>query len=439
MLRRIFIIAKRDYINSVFRKAFLIGLVVAPLIFGGSFLGIGLLRVTGNNQQRKIAFVDHTGAVAEAIIRAASEKNTNELNAKAAQQLITARYSFEVTPPNESAPEEQRLSLSNRVRKGDLYMFIEIGAGALHPNGNPGEEKVTIFANAAGVDDTRIWLLDPINTGLRRVRLQQLGVDADHSGEVLGNASIQRMGLFAKDATTGEIQPAKPRNELEGVAVPMVMLFLMFMVVMGGSAPMLGVVAEDKMQRVFEMLLASTTPFEILAGKVLASVGRSLTSSIFYIIGAILGLQGAAMLGLVPFHLLPWFFAFMVAEVTMLSALGAGLGAACSAPRDAQNMAIFMMLPILIPAFMVVAIIQQPNGPAATALSLFPLFSPLVMLMRQSMPGGVPLWQPWVALAGSLLCALLITWGAARIFRVAILLQGQPPKVSDLVRWAVRG
>jgi ABC-2 type transport system permease protein len=130
---------------------------------------------------------------------------------------------------------------------------------------------------------------------------------------------------------------------------------------------------------------------------------------------------------------------YMIAEVTMLSALGAGLGAACSTTRDAQQLGLFLVLPVMLPAFMIPLIIAQPNGTAATAISLFPLFTPLVMLMRQAMPGGVPAWQPWVGLAGTLLFAWLITWGAARVFRVAILMQGKPPKIGELVRWAIRG
>jgi ABC-2 type transport system permease protein len=172
---------------------------------------------------------------------------------------------------------------------------------------------------------------------------------------------------------------------------------------------------------------------------VVAAVGRSLTSSVFYVLGALLGLQGAALIGLVPFDLLPWFFAYVIAEVTMLSALGAGLGAACSAPRDAQNFGVFLVLPVMIPAFMIFPLIQQPNGALAVGLSFFPPFTPMVMLLRQSMPGGVPGWQPWAGLAGVILCTLLITWVAARIFRVAILMQGKPPRFSDLARWAVRG
>ena len=36
-------------------------------------------------------------------------------------------------------------------------------------------------------------------------------------------------------------------------------------------------------------------------------------------------------------------------------------------------------------------------------------------------------------------CIYAVTWGASRIFRVAILMQGQPPRVAELLRWAVRG
>jgi ABC-2 type transport system permease protein len=85
-------------------------------------------------------------------------------------------------------------------------------------------------------------------------------------------------------------------------------------------------------------------------------------------------------------------------------------------------------------------IMQQPNGPISTALSLFPPFTPMLMLLRQAMPGGgVPAWQPWVSLAGVLVFTLLMVVAAARIFRVAILMQGKTPKMTDMVRWAVRG
>jgi ABC-2 type transport system permease protein len=84
-------------------------------------------------------------------------------------------------------------------------------------------------------------------------------------------------------------------------------------------------------------------------------------------------------------------------------------------------------------------IIQAPNGPMATAMSFMPPFTPLIMLMRQAMPGGVPAWEPWVALVGVIAWTLFITWGAARIFRIGILMQGKTAKISEMARWAVRG
>src|SRR5580692_2165486 len=101
MLRKILLIAKRDFIASVFRKAFLIGLVLAPLLFGGSFFGIALLvRVAQGDKEQRIALIDHTGALANAIIQAASEQGRVDPVPKAAQSLIGPGYVFEVTPPD---------------------------------------------------------------------------------------------------------------------------------------------------------------------------------------------------------------------------------------------------------------------------------------------------------------------------------------------------
>jgi ABC-2 type transport system permease protein len=55
------------------------------------------------------------------------------------------------------------------------------------------------------------------------------------------------------------------------------------------------------------------------------------------------------------------------------------------------------------------------------------------------MPGGVPEWEPWVGLVGMIAGVTVISWAASRIFRVGILLQGKPPSVGELMKWAVRG
>jgi ABC-2 type transport system permease protein len=119
--------------------------------------------------------------------------------------------------------------------------------------------------------------------------------------------------------------------------------------------------------------------------------------------------------------------------------MAAALGAACGSPQDAQSLGTLLFAPILVPLMMIGPVMQNPNGGLALGLSLFPPFTPLIMMLRQGMPGGVPAWQPWVGLAGTILGAIVISWMAARIFRIAILLQGKPPNVAELVRWAVNG
>ena len=96
-LRKILLIAKRDYVAVVMRRAFLIGLVVAPLLFGGGFLGIALLRVGARD--RRVALVDRTGTAASAVIDAARNRRAEDLApGKSAPQMIVSGYVFEAVP-----------------------------------------------------------------------------------------------------------------------------------------------------------------------------------------------------------------------------------------------------------------------------------------------------------------------------------------------------
>jgi ABC-2 type transport system permease protein len=447
-MRKVLLMAKRDYVESVRTKAFILGLVVAPLLFGSGFLGIAILKKRPDLHDRRIAILDRTGVTAEAIIRAAREKNDKELRDKKTGKQLVPRFVFEIAKP-ESDPQQQRLELSNRVRQGDLFGFVEIWPGALQPPPDePAAEqkddkddkttrRVAFYNNASGIDDTRDWLVDPINRGVHAVQLAQLGVPADNFKTVLARVQIDPMNLLARDPVTGAPRKSKKKDELQEFAAPFGLVMILTMIVMIGSAPMLSAVTEDKNQRIFEMLLGLATPFELMGARVLAALGRSLTSAAFYIVGAILVLQGMSMLGIVRFELLPWFFVYLIAHVVMLCCFAAALGAACNSPQDAQNLGVLLVAPVMIPYFTLMPIMQAPNGAFATVMSLIPPFTPPLMLLRQALPTGVPWWQPWVGLTGVVLWTIAGTWAAARVFRIAILMQGQPPKLKELLRWAI--
>jgi ABC-type uncharacterized transport system ATPase subunit len=117
----------------------------------------------------------------------------------------------------------------------------------------------------------------------------------------------------------------------------------------------------------------------------------------------------------------------------------AALGSSCNDPKDAQNMQFPAMIPVFLPMFLAMPILQEPTSAFATALSLFPLFTPMLMLLRKATPIGIPAWQPWVGLAGVILFTVFSVWMGGRIFRIGILIQGGPPKLSKIFRWAIRG
>jgi ABC-2 type transport system permease protein len=447
-MHRVVTIAKRDYIATVRTKAFLFGLIVAPVLFGGGSIGLSFFRGKPDLRDKHIAIVDRTGMVAEALVRAARAKNEKELFDKKTGQQVVPRYVFEATPA--AGAREQLLALSDRVRRRELAAFLEIGARTVHPKPAAGAavgledrtdpaERVSYYTNAGGIDELRNWLSGPINDGLRWARLKEAGIDPALVKDLSASATVTRLGLVERDERTGEIREARKRGELEGFFVPLAVGMILAMIVMVGSAPMLQAVTQDKSQRIVEMLLGAASPLELMAGKVLGSVWVSVTSSFLYVVGGFLALNALGMAGLLPLSILPWFYVYLLADVVMMCSFAAALGAACSTPQDAQNLAIVLLIPCLVPMFVMVTILRQPASAVATVLSLIPPFTPILMLLRQALPNGVPAWQPWAGLAGVVAFTVAMVWAASRIFRVAILTQGQAPRLADLARWALKG
>jgi ABC-2 type transport system permease protein len=439
-MHKIRTIAKRDYIATVRTKAFVFGLVVAPMLFGGGSIAMTLFKGQPDLKDRRVAIVDHTGVVAGALVSAAREKNGRELFDKKTHQQIAPRYVFEVIAPAANS-KDQLLALSGRVRRKQLVAFLEIGKDALRPPG-PADDptaRVSYYTNAGGIDEMRNWLNGPINDGVRLARLAQLGIDIDRNKGLTASVPIDGLSLVERDEKTGEVHEARKRSELEGFFVPFAVAMILAMIVMVGSAPMLQNVTQDKSQRIVETLLGAATPFELMTGKVVGAVGVSVTSSVLYVLAGTLAVNALGIAGLLPLTIIPWFYVYLLADVVMLCAFAAALGACCSTPQDAQNLAIVLLMPCLIPMFMLVTVLRQPHGTLATVMSLVPPFTPILMLLRQAMPDGVPAWQPWVGLVDVLAFAAATVWAASRIFRVAILMQGKPPRLAEMVRWAMKG
>jgi ABC-2 type transport system permease protein len=436
--RRALLIARRDYLISVRSKTFLFGLIVFPLLFGGSLLGVAILKAKPDLRDRHVALIDRTGRLADFVVQAAARKSSNEMFETKTGLQISPRYIVEPVAPESGDPNLQRLALSNRVRRGELFAFIDIG-GSENAQGDTAKASIACYTNAGAIDKLQSWLSGAVNDAIKTQRLAEAGIDRSRVPAMLAPAAVDNLDLLTSDAATGAIHEPVKRDQLAVFIVPFVSMMLLMMIVMMGCAPMMAAVTEDKSQRIVEMLLGVVTPYDLMMGKVLAGVARSLTSSVLYVTVGSVALIALQVSGAAPLSLLPWFYVYLIADVTMLCALSVGLGAACNSPQEAQNLMLLVLAPVMVPVFLMLPVLDRPNGPLAIALSLFPPFTPMLMVLRQAMPGGVPLWQLWIGLLGVLACSLVGVWAASRIFRVAILMQGQPPRLADLVRWAVKG
>jgi hypothetical protein len=118
--RRALLIAKRDYLISVRSKSFLFGLIVFPLLFGGSSLGVAILKAKPDLRDRHVVLIDRTGKLADFVVQAAAAKSAKEMFEKKTGVQISPRYIVEPVAPEPGDPNLQRLALSGRVRNGEL-------------------------------------------------------------------------------------------------------------------------------------------------------------------------------------------------------------------------------------------------------------------------------------------------------------------------------
>ena len=438
-MRKLMHLAMREYKASVRTKGFLIGLILAPVFMGGGMIAYALLKDRVDTTDKTLAVLDRSSVLGKALVQAAEERNTKEIHDPETGKKIKPAYFIEVVAPDTADPDAQRLALSNRVREGRYHAFMEIGPEAVHPAENSESSRIGYYAKNAALDDFRRWIAWPVNNQLRKVRLADAGINESDVKDLFYWVDVAGLGLVTVDEGTGAIQGARHASAAQAIFVPIIMITLMFLMIMSNAPGMLHTVAEEKNQRIAEVLLGSVKPFEFMMAKVISGIAISLTSSAVYVIGGTLVVRHMGYESFIPFHVLPWFFAYMVLGIVLFGSLSASFGAACSEPKDAQALSFPAMIPAILPMFIYFPVLKEPMSRFATVASLIPPFTPTLMLVRQATPEPIPMWQPVTGLLGVILFTILIVWAGGRIFRIAILMQGTPPKLGNILKWAVKG
>ncbi len=260
-----------------------------------------------------------------------------------------------------------------------------------------------------------------------------------------GDAALASLLIDPTPAVTMTSLAPAPAAGRQGPAdslLPVAVMFLLFFVITMSASYMLQSVVKEKENRTAEVLLVSLHPRDLMLGKVIGLGFLALGQMAIWLVGGMLlsgsglGLAGLlrnpqgpaaiaqealpAGLALPPGFALWALLFFLGGYVVYSSALGA-LGALAPNMREGSQFTFVFLIPLLTPVWLNYVFTEQPDGPLATILSLFPLTAPTAMVARLA-AGGVPFWQAAVSLVGLAVTAYIFIHLAARFFRADTLL-----------------
>ncbi len=429
-MSRVLTIAKSEFTTLVKTKAFIIGIVLMPVLMGAFFFFMSYVEGQIDNERRPFVVVDHTGVLYDAIAEAAQEHNAGTMKdgVRSGPEFVPERLD-----PAGKSSDDLKIELSERVRSKDLFAFVEIPAEALTATADD-VPTVRYYAENTSYQPLPDWLRTTLNEEITKRRYDAAGIDQALIERLNVRTPLSTFGLVER-GTDGAVTDAQEVDALARVAMPTFFLVLMFMSVMTSGTHLLNAIIEEKMSKISEVLLGSVTPFQLMAGKLLGVVSVSLLLTTVYLTGGFYVVFTTQRWDLLDLGIIAWFVVFMVCAALLYGSVFLALGSACSDLKDAQSMMQPAMILIMLAYLGSFIVIQNPESNVATILSFFPTTTPFAMLLRMAMPPGPPIWHVLLGVAGLIATTVFCVWAGSRIFRVGILMQGKAPTLPELVKW----
>jgi ABC-2 type transport system permease protein len=201
-------------------------------------------------------------------------------------------------------------------------------------------------------------------------------------------------------------------------------------------------VIEEKTSRIFEIMLATIKPSEMMAGKLIGVGAVGITQLLIWMLMAA-GFLGSQMAGRifsgdlalhVPVMQVVLFVVYFLLGYLLYSSFFIGIAAAVNTEQELQQFTPLAAVPIWLSFGMITYIISSPNSPLSIAISLFPPCAPITMFLRMASLTP-PAWQIALSLALMVLSIIVLLWISSRIYRVGILMYGKRPTLPELLRW----
>ncbi len=434
--RKALVVASTEFNTVIRTKAFLVSLLLLPAIMFGSILIQKFAADRVDLSPRPFAVLDRSHALYPAIAQAAESYNHSITDSSG--QPLAPTFLPQPVEEGDSPLDAFRLELSDRVRKGELYAFVEIPKD-IETSENPTSEGLRYYSQNPNDRSLIGWLESTVNNEVRNRRLRAAGIDPGEAERLSLPVSTESLTLVerSKQEGQGAIKDAQRVDPIRTLLVPAALMFVVFIVIMSTTPQLLQSVIEEKMSRISEVLLGSISPFELMMGKLLGNAGIALVLATLYVGG---GYAVATYFGYtdsIPPYLLACTALFLVMAVFLFGSLYLAMGSACSELKDAQSLMMPVMLLSMLPLFFWLGVVQAPNSPLSVGLSLFPFSTPYLMLLRMATTPGPPLWQVGLSIVLTALTVIACVWAAGKIFRVGLLMQGKPPSLVQMAKWVL--
>jgi ABC-2 type transport system permease protein len=438
------LIIEREYKTRVLKKSFILATLLTPLLIGLLIFGAGYMANKGSKSTKHILLADDSHVIKKEVLKDKSqlwtlaEKNVEELK-KSYTQL---GYDVLIHIP----AWKDSLGASHQV---SYYSKEKMGILQLQGLENDLEK---IF---------KTYKID--QSSINKTDLDKLNIDI----------KLENALLTEKDKSIVGDKSSKFSSAI-ATGLSYAMGFLMYMVIFIFGSMVMRSVMEEKISRIVEVMISSVKPYDLMLGKIIGVGLVGLTQLaiwlifiplMMYLANLFFGVDPSMMpQGNLPpetaavvkdlgsqdptgfanmikeFMALNWsliipvFIIFFFGGYFIYSAMFAAVGSAVGDDiGDSQQLMLPLSAPVIIALVMLPSVFNNPDGPIAIFGSMFPLLSPILMPAR--LPFNPPLWQIGLSILFLILGIMVITWVAARIYRVGILMYGKKVSFKELGKW----
>ena len=452
-MNKLVAIIKREYLQKVRTKFFVIMTILGPLMLVAFTIVPGLLIGMKTGGDTRIAIMDQTegvklyDSIRKSLLKPEGDDEINQRTGIAdaansnskdriekAGKSMTGGFRVEQVNPGGRSLDEIKRDLNARIGRDELDGYLVIAPDIL----NNSESRSSYYVRNVGDVFTRGQIEDRLNSAVRRQRLIKEGVKDQDVDALSEPVDLATYPVSEKGEEGAEDSGA-------GFAMVFIIAFLIYMTVLLYGQVVMGAIIEEKETRIAEILFSSVRPFQIMFGKLIGVSLMALTQLMIwglafaaialYVVPAMAaqGFEGVNLPRLPPFFVI-YFFLFFLLGYFMYATLYVLIGSMVTTAQEGGQMAMPVIFLLMAGLYLAFAVIRAPNSSFAFGVSMVPFFSPITMMVR-IVSQTPPFWQIALSLALGFVTVMFLLWLAARIYRVGMLMYGKRATIPEVLRW----